>query len=232
MIFDSFRSDIYLFILLCCGIGTLVVSYKYKLARHLTFFAYLSLLTFFSELTAFLVGHYTHNNWKILNCFVLVETLGHAYYFFLIIKLRLFKKLILYLAGIYSLFWCYSNIFIIDFFRKGDMIWNSYNIIFASILTLIFCVAYLYQLIEIENIYPLTKYTEFWIAFAMLIFYTCQIPYFGAYNYVIVNKINIRYTNFDVLRSLILYLNDLMYGTFIYAYLCKTNFKIRLMKFH
>lgn len=222
-IFSRLDSNIYLLILFVCGISNVWISYKYKLAFHLKFFAYLNLITFISEFTARLVAHYFHSNWQILNCFVLIETEAHLWFFFYIVKFKLIKKIIpLSMIG-YFLFWCYCNIFIIDFFRKGSLIWNSYSIILASIITVSLCIVYLYQLIEVENVYPLNKHAEFIIVFAMVIFYVCQIPYFGALNYIRDIDIALKKHYQTQLHLLGLVLNDIMYGLFIYAYLCKTD---------
>jgi hypothetical protein len=222
-IFNRIDSDIYLLILLICGISNVWISYKHKLPFHLKIFAFLNLITFISEFTAKFFAYYFHNNWKILNCFILIETVWHLWFFYLIIKLSAYKKSIPFIMVGYFLFWCYCNVFIVNFFKKGDSIWNSYSVILSSVLTISLCVVYLYQLIEVENVFPLTKHTEFIIVFAMLIFYTCQIPYFGTLNYLKNHHLMSAKTYLMDLHTLELILNDIMYSLFIYAYVCKTS---------
>jgi hypothetical protein len=227
MPFQNPFADAYLLILLLSSISMLAISYTTPSPRYLKSFAWLNTLTFVSELWAYLAGFYLGNNWKILNVFVLIETVWHLYFFYAIITITGIRKWIPVVIVGYALFWFASNILITDFFKKGNSVWNSYNIIAASLLTVILSVAYLYQLIEDENAHQLQRQPVFWIVSALLVFYTCQIPYFGAFNFIIRNKLSARELGFGSLRILMSVLNDLMYATFTYAYLCQ----IRLMKY-
>jgi hypothetical protein len=227
MSFLDIMAGIYLLILLVSSISTIVLSHKYNFPHHLKTFAYLTAVTFISELSAYLATIYFHNNWRILNFFVLIETLWHMYFFYCIISVQKIKKTIPVLMTLYCCFWVATNIFVVHFFSTGDPVWNSYVIIAESVVTVGLSCAYLYQLIEVDSAFEIQKRPEFWIVLAMLVYYTCQIPYFGAFNLIIKHKITVKQIGFGNLRTLMIVLNDIMYASFIYAYICQ----VRLMKY-
>lgn len=227
MPFQNPIADTYLLILLLSSISMLVISYKTHSSLALKSLAWLNALTFISETSSYLAGFYKGNNWKILNFFVLIETVWHLHFFYAVITIPQIRKWIPMAISGYLVLWLASNAFVTHFFEDGNAVWNSYNIIGASVLTVAFSVAYLYQLIEAENVHLITRHPGFWIAAAMLVFFTCQIPYFGAFNFIISHKLSAKALGFANLRMLMLVLNDLMYLTFTYAYLCQ----IRLAKY-
>lgn len=221
-------ADIYLLILLTSSISTIILSYKYNFPHHLKIFACLTGVTFISELSSYLATLYIHNNWRILNFFVLIETIWHLYFFYCIISVQIIKKNIPVLMILYSFFWIATNIFVVNFFNGGSPVWNSYIIIAESVATVGLSCFYFFQLIEVDSVIEIHKSPEFWIVLAMLVYYTCQIPYFGVFNLIIKHKLTIKQIGFGNLRTLMIVLNDLMYATFIYAYICQ----LRLLKYH
>jgi hypothetical protein len=120
------------------------------------------------------------------------------------------------LLWLFPIFW-----FVTVFFIFGFTTWNSYVIIVGATITVLLVLAYLYQLLQSEEVVVLKYSTEFWIAFGMLIFYTCQIPYFGVLNFLVKNYQPLTTSLLSVLQIV----DSIMYLLFAYAFLCRINIK-------
>jgi hypothetical protein len=97
----------------------------------------------------------------------------------LFIALRLFsgsfaKRLLLLALIVYYVIW------VIGLFSNGIFAIPTQNMLFGAIVSTVIFLALLIQMIGKPNI---SQQPLFWISIAMLIFYCCNIPYFGVLNY-------------------------------------------------
>lgn len=158
------------------------------------------------------------NNSPNYNTFVLVQFMTYAFYFFSIIKFEWFRKIAIGFMWVFPLIWIFSVIFVF-----GIINWNSYIHVTGSTFTIIACAVFFYQLYISDETASLSKNTEFWIASALFIFYSCNLPYTGTLNYL-----NHTYPLVAQQLSIVLViLNIVMYSIIIYAFLCR---QIKTMK--
>lgn len=205
--------NIYIFVV---GLSFLIslLSFKWNYPFQLKIFSLLLGLTFLVELfAAIIVIKYFHwkNNFPIYNSFILIEILTYAFFYYNIMQIVWMRKLIASLAFVFFLFWVVSV-----FFIHGFNAWNSYVIISGGSFTVCVSLGYYYQIIQSKTEINLLSHPEFWIATGMLIFYSCQVPYFGTLNFLIKNYLPLAYS----LMNVLLVINTFMYLTFIYAFLC------------
>nr|WP_315423842.1 hypothetical protein [uncultured Pedobacter sp.] len=153
------------------------------------------------------------------NIVLLIEFLVYAYFFKEIIISVWIKKIITLFMILFPVFWYISVFFI---FKITE--WNSYIFLVGGTFTIIWALIYCYQLLtSIENV-SLSSCGEFWIALGIIIFYSCQVPFMGIYNFLIVNYPSL-IMNFQVGLQVT---NIIMYFLFTYAFLCK---KTIIMKY-
>lgn len=151
------------------------------------------------------------NNLPIYNFFLLIEFWMYAFYFKKIITSGLIKRAINFFLILYPFFWIITVYFLFGIDR-----WNSYIIIVGSCTTILLSAAYYYELFNSPKLIHLSKHPEFWIATALIIFYACNLPYMGMFNFLTKNYSDLAYDLLIVLRIL----NIVMYSLFAYAYLC------------
>ncbi|WP_316828406.1 hypothetical protein [Pedobacter miscanthi] len=153
------------------------------------------------------------------NIVLLIEFLVYACFFKEIIISEWIKKIISIFMVLFPVFWYISVFFI---FKITE--WNSYIFLVGGTFTIVWALIYCYQLLtSIENI-SLSRCSEFWIALGIIIFYACEVPFMGIYNFLIVNYPSL-IMNFQIGLQLT---NIIMYSLFTYAFLC---IKINTMKY-
>jgi len=153
------------------------------------------------------------------NIVLLIEFLVYAYFFKEIILSVWIKNIINVFMILFPVFWYISVFFI---FKITE--WNSYIFLVGGTFTIIWALIYCYQLLtSIENV-SLNSCSEFWIALGIIIFYSCQVPFMGIYNFLIVNYPSL-IMNFQIGLQVT---NIIMYSLFTYAFLCK---KTIIMKY-
>ena len=187
-------------------------------AFHLKIIAALLVIDLFNELLATIglpfLKHTFHvkNNMIVYNIFVLIQFMAYAFYFFKVIQLLWFKKICIVFLLLFPLLWIISVWYVFGIYN-----WNSYIHVAGSAFTIIACAVFFYQLYTGDELVSLSKNTEFWIAAALFIFYTCNLPYTGMLNYLINNALNVAEDLAYVLRLL----NIVMYSIIIYAFVCR-----------
>lgn len=192
---------------------------KFRLhAVHLKIIAVLLVLDLGNELLAsfgytFLKQNFgIKNNLVIYNSFVLFQFMAYAWYFCIVIRLKWFKKFCAAFMLLFPLLWIISVLYVFGIYN-----WNSYIHVAGSAFTIIACAIFFYQLYTQDELVSLPTHTEFWIAVALFIFYTCNLPYTGMLNYLINNALDVAETLAFVLRLL----NIVMYCILIYAFVCR-----------
>jgi len=144
---------------------------------------------------------------------MLLEFWAYGAYYRLIIQSAAMRKIIDVFLWTYPLFWA-----IVVFGIFGISRWNSYVSVVGSFFTILFSIAYYYQLFTQSELVRLDRSTEFWIATGLILFYTCNLPYTGMLNFLVKNYLRLATQFLYVLQIL----NILMYSLFIYAFLCRT----------
>jgi len=193
-----------------------LISFRLDYPFHLKLFSVLLGITFVVEFIAYFLTRQLHlqNNVLLYNFFILVEFWCYSFYYLHIIRLPVIQKIILVYLSLFPLFWGYTT-----FFVFAINIWNSYVIIVGSFFTIFMSVLYYYQLFTSKELVRLKNCPEFWIATALIFFYSCQLPIMGTLNFIGSNY-RLLAQKFIVLQNI---LNILMYLMFIYSFLCKIN---------
>jgi hypothetical protein len=183
---------------------------------HLKILSIVVGIAFLTEFLAVPASHYFHfrnNNNPIYNIYILFEGCMYAYYYKLTIPVKWFQNSVLVFLFIFPLAWLITTFFVFGFTH-----WNSYMAVGESFFVVCFSGVYYYQLFTSENLVKLLTHPEFWIATAMILFYTCNLPYLGMLDYLLKN-----YTALSkVLLNVLQVLNIIMYSLFSYAFLCQT----------
>lgn len=211
-------SDYILMTTLFLAFVSSIIRFRFH-PMHLKIISVLLAIDLVNELLAsvgmpFLRSHFQlQGNNAIYNSFVLIEFTVYAVYFLQIIRLRSFRKIIIGFIILFPVLWIVSVFFI---FRSIN-VWNSYIHVAGSAFTIIACAIYFYQLYTEDDVESLTRNTEFWIATALFIFYTCNLPYTGMLNYLTTNYMDVAENLSFVLQML----NIVMYSFIIYAFLCR-----------
>jgi hypothetical protein len=194
-----------------------LLSFKLRYPVHLKIFSILLGLTFINEIIAgyFLGALHLKSNHPVYNIFMLIEFWVFAFYYSFIIKNRILKIIILVFLILFPVFWFITCFY----FFNGIGHWNSYLIIAGFSFTVFWSAAYCYQLFTSAALIKFRAQSEFWIAVGLIIFYSCNLPYLGMYNFL--------YRNYDglaeQLKEVLQPTDCLMYALFIYAYLCRTT---------
>jgi hypothetical protein len=143
---------------------------------------------------------------------MLIEFLVYAYFFKQIIISKLVKKMILIFMFVFPVFWCISVFFI---FKSRD--WNSYVFLTGGTFTIVWALIYCYQLLISVEDNSISGNGEFWIALGIIIFYSCEVPFMGLFNFLKENYPSL-IVDFQAGLQII---NIIMYSLFTYAFLCK-----------
>jgi hypothetical protein len=192
---------------------------KFRLhPAHLKLFAILLVVDLINEILATLMFPYLRsifhleNNMIIYNSFVLLQFMVYTAYFFMIIRFKWFKGICIAFLILFPLLWIITVWYVFGIYS-----WNSYIHVAGSAFTIIACAVFFYQLYTGDELVSLSRNTEFWIAAALFIFYTCNLPYTGMLNYLVNNALGAAEDLGVVLRLL----NIAMYSIIIYAFLCR-----------
>ncbi len=203
------------FIIISLAFLVSLVSFKWNYPFHLKLFSILLGLTFLTELLATqIVVKYFHwkSNTSVYNSFTIVEFLAYAYYYYRIITVVWIRNIIKGFMYLFPFFW-FVSVFLVFRFTQ----WNSYVVIVGGLFSVFCSLGYYYQVLHSKTDIHLRTQPEFWIATGMLIYYSCQVPYFGMLNYLINHYLLLARSLLNVL----LVINTSMYLIFIYAFLCK-----------
>lgn len=120
-----------------------------------------------------------HNNSGFYNTAMLVEFWGYGYYYSLAFenkRIRWLTKLYLF---IFPLFWCISVLLLSRFNN-----WNSTVSVTGSVAMIVFSALMYYQLFASKMLLKLTSSLEFWVATALIVFYSGNFIYLGMLNYL------------------------------------------------
>ena len=211
---------LYILIVLLALLASLI-SFKNDYPLHLRIFSLLLGLTLATEIFSHYYIGFIHlkTNLPVYNVFMLIEFWVYGLYYRIIINFKTIKKIIGYFLFVFPIFWFFT-VFII--FKSLD-IWNSYLIIVGFLFSIFWPSIFCYQLFTSSLLINFRTSNEFWIAIAMIIFYTCNLPYLGMYHFI-TNS----YPKLAEQLKIVLQLSDsLMYLIFIYAFLCRMTITMK-----
>lgn len=153
------------------------------------------------------------------NIIMLVEFLVYTYFFKQIIISGFIKKVISIFMVLFPVFWYVSVFFI---FKITE--WNSYVFLVGGTFTIILALIYCYQLLTSIDDISIGSCSEFWITLGIIIFYSCEVPFMGLYNFLTIN-----YPSLIMKLQIGLQVtNIILYSSFTYAFICK---KTNIMKY-
>ena len=184
--------------------------------------AYMRLLPFFLVLTLILeligrqMGVRGINNTIYYNLFSILSFIYYWYIIHQILRSGLVKRILLFCMIGYPLL-SLVNIFYI----QGPHVFHTMTYSFGSLLTIIFCVYFFYELFRIPHSINLKTHPGFWIVTGLLFFNACTLPFIGLANYIYqFSPVLIKN-----LKFILSFLNVLLYLLFTIAFLCRLNFQ-------
>jgi len=120
-----------------------LTSFRLDYPFHLKLFAYLLMATAAIEVSSGILIYVFHtSNNRLYNCFTLPEFWLYGYFYRLLLRRYILRKVLLIFLVIYPIFW-----FVTVFFVFGLNTWNSYVIIAGSFFSVLFVIMYYYNLI-------------------------------------------------------------------------------------
>ena len=200
--------------IVCLSFLASLLSFKYRYSVHLKLFSgLLGITTLVEILSVFIVVPVLHRktNSDIYNVFMGIEFECYAFFYYQIIIIPWIRKLIKIFLYVFPFFWAVSVFFIV-----GLKHWNNYLVITGGASSVLFSLAYYYQILKSQKDIVLFSHAEFWIATGMLIFYSSQVPYFGMLNYLVKKNLLLARSLLPVLQVV----DAVMYLFFIYAFIC------------
>lgn len=188
-----------------------LVSFRLDFPVHLKFFSILLGVTALNEIGAWFIPAVLHKkNIAWYNVFMGVEFFMYGYYFYILTQRETIKKIIKSYLIVFPIFW-----YAVVFFVFGINEWNSYLAIAGSLAVVCFSVCFYYEIFKAPELVRLGTSTEFWIATALILFYSCNMPYVGMLNFLVKNYLPLAA---KVISSFqILYI--VTYCMFIYAFI-------------
>ena len=211
---------LYIVILNIC-FGCSLISFKLHFPLHMRLFALLLGLTVVTEFMAQMWLHYFHfkTNYAVYDIYMLLEYGVYSFFFRMIIQRWWMRQVIFGFMVVLPIFWIITTFFVFGFSRN----WNSYMVLFGDAFSIAMAVGYFYEVIVSDQLIDIKHTPEFWISVGILIFSCCEIPVTG-----ILNFLESQYTPLVLwLLTALQILNILMYGIFIYAYLCPEEINMK-----
>lgn len=183
---------------------------------YLRLFPFFLLLSLVSETTAVYLMVHRLPNAPLYNFFTVIE---FSFYFFClsnIIRNARVRRILLRTIFVYAVL-ALTNIFFIQKLRTFHSI--TYSI--GSLVLVIFCIYYFYELFREPKAVNLMSEPPFWICSGLLFFYCCSFPVVGPLNLLrTIPAVTIQ--TFD---SIITLLNVFLYSMFTVAFLCRIKIR-------
>jgi len=188
-----------------------LVSFRLDSPVHLKFFSILLGVTAFNEIGAWFIPAVLHKkNIAWYNIFMGIEFFMYGYYYYLLLQRKTIRKIIKGYLIAFPVFW-YSVVF----FVFGINEWNSYLAIAGSFVVICFSICFYYEIFTAAELIRLSKSTEFWIATALIIFYSCNMPYVGMLHFLVKNYLSLAAKIISFFQCLYI----ITYCMFIYAFI-------------
>ncbi len=204
-----------IFILLSAIVGFIVLS-RGTLPPYMRLLPFFLLLTFILEVIGWQMGQQGINNTIYFNFYSILFFLYYLYIIHQVLRSGWVKKILIGCMVVYPLL-ALANIF----FIQGPHVFHTMTYSIGSLLTIIFCVYFFYELFRIPHSIKLKTHPGFWIVTGLLFFNACTLPFIGLSNYIYQFS-PVLINNFQRILSI---LNVLLYLLFTIAFLCRISFQ-------
>ncbi len=149
---------------------------------------------------------------EMYNIFLSLENTFYIWLIREIIRSKIVKKYVLFVVILFPI-----GSLINTFFVQGLIEFSSLNVAIGSLIIIVLCIYYFYELFLMPQFVNLLHQPSFWICTGLLFFYACSFPVFGFTNFVGSLPKVIRHN----LAFLLNILNLLLYSMFSIAFLCR-----------
>ena len=192
-------------------------SFRYNYPKYLKAFCVFLGLSFLIEIVAneiFPALHLNHYRNALYNCFSLVEIIFYTYFFYCLTDIKWIKNVQIAFIFLFPLVWAK-----LVFDKDGFYSWHGDQIAVGGFFIVCFALLYIYHLSKSEDVINLSRHSEFWIAIALVLFYSCETPFMGTLIYLSAHYLALA----KFLLKFSMALNALMYFLFTYAFICRKN---------
>jgi hypothetical protein len=182
----------------------------------------ISILLGFTVVSELFITKLIHHIWKgttnipWYNIVMCVEFFAYAWYYHCILKNKTLNKIVVAYLIALPISW-----FILTFKVFHLTNWNSYVDVAGSIFTVFLSCVFYYQLITAPDLVRLSRSPEFWIATALILYYSGSLPFTAMLDFL-TEKVRGLAKSFVTILQI---LNILFYSLICYAYLCRINIK-------
>jgi hypothetical protein len=115
----------------------------------------------------------------LYNVVMLVEFWGYGFYFWHVLHNKTIRRIIRVYLILFPVIWG-----VLVFFVAGFNTWNSHVAVAGSIVMIVLSAWMYYQLFTQEPMVKLINSFAFWIATALIVFFSCNFTYLGTLNFL------------------------------------------------
>lgn len=194
---------------------SLMLYFRRNIPIYLKFFPYFLFITVAVELTARVLRsqHAKFHMFAIYNYFFVFEFLFYFFFLYHVIHNRRVKKIILCTGVLYAIFAVATNLL------QGVRKFQTVTYCVGAVLLVCFCVYYFYDLFKARiPKYPVRE-PAFLISLGLLIYYSCSLPMWAAWNWVHNNKFEV-----NTYKLILSTTNFILYSLFAVAFFCFFKF--------
>jgi hypothetical protein len=206
----------YLVLIVISFLASLSVYIQKDNAIYFKVFPVFLLVTFLVEMIARQIGLTGGSNLWLYNIWSALEFGFYLYFFSAIYRNQSAKRTALY-AMLGYLLVAFVNIFLIQGLKR----FHTYTFMLGCVLVIAFGASYFFQLIRVPQAGKLSRNPAFWITAGLMIYYCCDLPVFGAMNYMT----NLSRSTTNKLLVVYNFMNIILYSFFTVAFLCRMNLR-------
>lgn len=181
-------------------------------AKYLKVFSFFLLINLVTDTISAIQDAYVINNLVFVNLVTVFDFAFYCYFIREIIRSPLVKKILLYCLIIYPAVFLANTLLI-----QGSVVFHSMTYALGSLLIIVSCIYYFWELFQQTYSVNLGRQPAFWICSGLLFYYACTFPFYVTTNLVsALPKV--------ILKNLLLIfvlLNILLYLSFTIAFLCR-----------
>lgn len=193
-----------------CFLVSLLIYLRKRIPNYLRLFPIFLFITCVVEAIGTAIRDKSLAGMPMYNYFTVLEFVFYYYILYQIILNKTVKKIVIVAAVTYPVF---ATLYILN---QDIYIFHSLSFMLGAFITVGLCIFHLYELFSIPDLKATLNNPTLWICLGLLLFYSCIIPFIGAYNWI--NwLIGIEKTVHSLTLSI---LNYILYSSFIIAFLC------------
>lgn len=180
----------------------------------LQIFSFYLLATFFFQTGGYLYSDiFKKSNHFIFNTWILAENGFYLFLFFNLLKKPHFKKAVLVLALLFSIYYCYDVIFINHYFIYSP---NTSNL--GSLMVLLCCIFFFVELMVADEVLNFFVIPMFWICTGIMISVVGNFLYLSFFDYILKYNLDPDGKVYGVITTLICVIQ---YSFFTLGFTCK-----------